>query len=304
MDTPKTQDAEALQAARNRRGIAAIIVAMALFITTDTLSKVARADMPAGQVMTLRGLFAVVFALALAGAMGELSRLPLVFHPAVLRRALAEMSVAVTFLTVLGHMPLANLTAIGQSAPLMIAVYLAMSGSERMGWRRWSSVAVGFVGVLFVLKPGAQTFDAYTVLAVICAVLVAVRDVLTRSVPREVPSVLILAATTLSVLAGGLVMGLFEAWAPVTGRSLVLLAAAAFFVTGGNYFIITAFRGVEVGVVAPFRYTVIVMAVLYGIFVFGELPDGFTVAGALMIGASGAYTIHRERLRARESAVR
>jgi drug/metabolite transporter (DMT)-like permease len=302
MDIPKTQGAEALQAARNRRGIAAIIVAMALFITTDTLSKVARADMPAGQVMTLRGLFAVVFALALAGAMGELSRLPMVFHPAVLRRAFAEMSVAVTFLTVLGHMPLANLTAIGQSAPLMIAVYLAISGSERMGWRRWSSVAVGFSGVLLVLKPGAQTFDAYTVLAVICAVLVAVRDLLTRSVPREVPSVLILAATTLSVLAGGLVMGLFETWAPVTGRSLALLAAAAFFVTGGNYFIITAFRGVEVGVVAPFRYTVIVMAVLYGIFVFGELPDGFTVAGALMIGASGAYTIHRERVRAREGA--
>lgn len=304
MDAPLLPDAEALQAARNRRGIAAIVIAMAFFITTDTLSKVARADMPPGQVMTIRGLFALVFAVSLATAMGELARLPLVFHPAVVRRAMAELMVAMTFLTVLGHMPLANLTAIGQSAPLMIAVYLAVTGSESMGWRRWASVAVGFAGVLLVLKPGAQSFDGYTALAVVCAVLVAVRDVLTRSVPREVPSVLILAATTLSVLAGGLVMGLFETWAPLTTRSLAILAGAALFVTGGNYFIITAFRGVEVGVVAPFRYSVIVMAVLYGITVFGEVPDWFTVMGALLIGGSGAYTLHRERVRARERAAR
>ena len=210
MTAPLTPDAEALQAARNRRGIAAMVVAMALFITTDTLSKLARADMPPGQVMTLRGVFALVFALGLAAAMGELPRLPLAFRPPVLRRAMAELAVAMTFLTVLGHLPLADLTAIGQSAPLMIAVYLAVSGTEVMGWRRWASVAVGFAGVLLVLKPGAQSFNAYTALAVVCAMLVAARDLLTRSVPREVPSVLILAATTISVLLGGLVMGLFE----------------------------------------------------------------------------------------------
>ncbi len=290
--------------AANRRGIISMMLAMAFFVTNDTFMKLAREELPAGQVMAIRGIFGAVFTAAFVVAMGEARRARMVLRGSVLLRGSLELAVAVCFIIALGHLPLADITAMGQSAPLLLAAYVAVRGQERMGWRRWSAVFIGFLGVLLVVKPGGAGFGIYSVLGILAAVLVAGRDLATRRIPREIPTVLILSTTAVLVPLGGLAMGLVETWRtpswPVVGH----LALAGLFVTLGHYFVIGAFRGVEIAVVSPFRYSVVLFAVAYGLVVFGEVPDTLGAIGTMMIVGSGLYTLHRERIRRREYATR
>jgi drug/metabolite transporter (DMT)-like permease len=288
--------------AANKRGIIAMVLAMAFFVTNDSFMKLAREDLPAGQVMAIRGAFGVLFTLGLVIAMGELGRIRLVLRRIVVVRAALELAVAVCFIIALGHLPLADITAMGQSAPLLIAAYLALRGQEQMGWRRWSAVVIGFAGVLLVVKPGGPGFTIYAVLGLMSAVLVAARDLVTRFVPREVPTVLILATTTGLVALGGGAMGLAEEWQTPSAAVVAHLALAGLFVTLGHYCVISAFRDVEIAVVSPFRYSVVLFAVIYGIVIFGHVPDALAMAGTLLIVMSGLYTLHRERIRRRDIA--
>jgi len=287
----------------NTRGIVFMMLAMAFFVTNDTFMKLAREELPAGQVMAIRGAFGIVFTVGFVIAMGELGRIRHVLHGIVVARAGLELAVAICFIIALGHLPLADITAMGQSAPLLIAAYVALTGQETMGWRRWSAILVGFVGVLMVVRPGGPSFDVYAVLGLMSAVLVAARDLVTRFVPRDVPTVLILAATTLMVAIGGLAMGVVEDWRPASLTAIGHLALAGLFVTLGHYCVISAFRGVELAVVSPFRYSVVLFAVIFGILFFGEFPDAMASAGTLLIVLSGLYTLHRERVKRREIAL-
>ncbi|MCP8940043.1 DMT family transporter [Alsobacter sp. SYSU M60028] len=283
----------------NRRGIVAMLAAMAFFVANDAMTKLARETLGAGQVMAVRGVFALAITLALVAWMGEAGRLRLVLRPRVLGRATSELAVATLYIIALGFMPLADLIAVMQSTPLLIAVYLAFTGLEPMGWRRWLSILVGFAGVLLVVRPGGSSFDIYTVAAFGSAVLVGVRDLATRRFGSDIPTVLILFSSVVLVMAGGVAMASYEGWRPLSPSVAGVLAGAAFFVVLGNYAMITAFRNVEVAVVSPFRYSVIVWGALAGYLVFGEVPDLFAALGACLIVAAGVYTVHRERLRAR-----
>lgn len=299
--TDTTQDSGRLSA--NSRGIVFMLLAMAFFVTNDTFMKMAREELPAGQVMAIRGGFGIVFTLTFVIAMGELGRARHVLRGIVMARAALELAVAICFIVALGHLPLADITAMGQSAPLLIAAYVALTGHEQMGWRRWSAIVVGFIGVLLVVRPGGPGFDIYSVLGLMSAVLVAARDLVTRYVPRDVPTVLILSATTLMVALGGVAMGAVEDWQTASWTAIGHLALAGLFVTLGHYCVISAFRGVEIAVVSPFRYSVVLFAVLFGIVFFGEIPDAIASVGTLLIVLSGLYTLHRERVKRREIAL-
>ncbi len=167
------------------------MLAMGLFVSADSFAKLARESMPAGELMFVRGLFASGVAILLVLAMREARRWRMVAQGRILVRATLELCIAFAFLTALGHLPLADLTAIGQSTPLIIAVACAALGLEPMGWRRWLAVIVGFGGVLLVVRPGGAGFGIYSALAFLSALLVATRDLLTRRIAGHVPTVLI-----------------------------------------------------------------------------------------------------------------
>ena len=120
-------------------------------------------------------------------------------------------------------------------------------------------------------------FGIFSVLAFVSALLVAVRDLTTRRIGSEIPTVLILTASVSIIAAGGAGLSLVEGWKPMSIGTVAILAGAAFFVVIGNYAAITAFRNVEIAAVSPFRYSVILWAAL-ALFVFGEVPD---LAGAI-----------------------
>jgi drug/metabolite transporter (DMT)-like permease len=137
---------------------------------------------------------------------------------------------------------------------------------------------------------------------VLSAVFVAVRDLVTRRIHSSVPTAAVLVATSTSVCVAGAVMGLAEDWTRLSALQTAGLAGAGLAVALGHLFVISAFRGVDVTVVSPFRYSVIIWAILSGAVVFGEIPDVLTLAGAALVVASGVYTVHRERIRARDAA--
>jgi drug/metabolite transporter (DMT)-like permease len=288
--------------AANRRGILAMLAAMALFIANDTLVKLATATYPPGQVMAVRGVFASAFALALVLARGETRRIATIAGPVVLLRAVFEASVAVLFITTLGKLPLANLTAIMQATPIMMTACTVVLGIERVGWRRWTAILVGFAGVLLIVRPTLSGFNLYAGLALAAAALVTCRDLATRWIGDTVPTVVVTLSTTTTVALCGALLGTQEVWHPLAWREVGFLAGAAVLVTLGNIGIVMAFRGVEISVVSPFRYSIILFSIGLGLVVFDELPDAISGAGILLIVLSGVYAIHRQRVREREAA--
>ncbi|MFO1149169.1 MAG: DMT family transporter [Alsobacter sp.] len=292
-------------AADNRRGILALTLAMAFFVTNDTLTKLASESLPPGEIMTIRGVFASLLAMGLAAWMGHAARWRLLLQRRVMVRAIIELLVAVAFLSALGHMALGDLTSVMQASPLITALICAVTGLEPMGWRRWLAVIAGFAGVLLVVRPTGESFGWASWTALAAASLVAARDLVTRQIRSEVPTVLVLVATSIVVMAGGLLLIPVETWSPPSPRVATELAFAGLFVAAGHYFSIAGFRHVDVAVVSPFRYSIILWAGLFGFLVFDERPDLTALLGAAVIAASGLYTVHRERVRARiESAAR
>ncbi len=286
----------------NRRGVIAMIAAMATFVVNDAFVKLATAAYPTGQVLAIRGLFATAAALVLVSSFGRLADLKALSNPLVVARGALEGLIAICFITALAHLQLANITAILQAASLIVVAMAAILGIEKVGWRRWAAIATGFAGVVIIVRPAAEGFNVYSLVALASAVLVGFRDLLTRRISAHVPSSVITFTTTAVVCAMGWILGLWEVWRPLQLRETAYLVAAALFVALGNYGIIVAYRDADVSLVSGFRYTVLVFAIALGALIWGDWPDGASLAGATLIVGSGLYTLHRQSVRAAEAS--
>lgn len=284
-------------AADNRRGILFMLAAVTLFVCNDTLMKLAREVYPTGQALTLRALFAVVMGVALVFAARENDRLAMALKPRVVLRGLLEAGSALTFGWSLGLLPLATITAINMASPLLIVVLAVALRIEIVGWRRTLALIIGFIGVLIVVRPGANSFGPATIVALISVILTAGRDLATRMIGPEVPSTVVSLTTTVLVglLAAG--FGLTETWLPFWRRETLYVLMASLLVTAATFCIISAFRRSDVSVVSQYRYAVIAIAALIGYLVWGDIPDGLAFAGIALIVGSGLYTMHRQRKR-------
>lgn len=280
----------------NRRGIIAILLAMTFFITNDAIVKLASSTFPTSQVMAVRGIFASLFALGLVIAMRETKSLRRLISPLVALRATLEASVAFMFITALALLPLANVSAIMQATPIIMTLMAIAVGLERVGWRRWIAILVGFVGVLLIVQPTAEGFSVYALIALAAAFLVSIRDLVTHRIGSDIPSIVVALSTTVAVSFAGFVIGAIrgDSWAPFFVFETNLLLIASVLVTFGNLGIVMAFRNTDVSVVSPFRYSIVVLAIILGYLFFDELPDLFALMGIALIAGSGLYTIHRE----------
>ena len=278
-----------------------MVASMALFVVNDSLVKLATSAYPASQVLAVRGLFASFVAFALVVALGQTALMGRIFTPRVMLRAVLEGVVAFTFITALAKLPIANITAILQASSLMIVAFAALLGIDRIGWRRSVALLAGFVGVLLVVQPSTAGFNAFSILALVSAILVSVRDLVTRNIPAHVPSGIVAFATTVAVMLTGCVFGLAESWQPLQWRETAFLAAAAIAVALGNFCIIIAYRDGDVSIVSALRYSVLVFALLAGFLVWDEWPDFLAILGSALIVASGIYALHRQALKQKQA---
>ena len=273
-----------------------MVVAMAGYVGNDALTKLVLETMGLAQVMLVRGFFATVMILALALATGALARPAQVLHPAMAARALCETLATLSFLGALAHMPLANVAAILQALPLAVTTGAALIFGERVRWRRWLAIAVGFAGVMVIVQPGLDGFDAFSLFALLSVVFAAARDLITRRLPRDVPTLLVSTVTTLLVTGLGGVLTLSSGeWTAVTPRAAGLLLGAAGLLLVGYQFIIMSMREGDISFVAPFRYTALVWALGLGYLLFAEVPGTAMILGAGLVVLSGLYALYRER---------
>jgi drug/metabolite transporter (DMT)-like permease len=279
---------------RNLKGILAMCAAMALFVANDTLVKLATVHVAAHQILFLRGIFASAFVLIAVFWTGMWRHWKEMANRLLLLRCLLEVFVAYTFILALGVLAIADLTAILLLSPLIITAISALALKETVRWRRWLAVILGFAGMLLVVKPGGSGFQAAALLGVVSTIGVAFRDLVTRHLADTLPTLLVATAGILSLTAFGGLLSLGLPWQPLDSHVILLLAGAALTVLLGNVAIIMAFRDVDVSAVSPFRYTVIVWAVLAGIVIFGDIPEPTAWLGILLIVGSGLYTLYRE----------
>lgn len=278
-----------------------MMIAMAAFVANDTLVKLASGlGWPTSQIMALRGVFTVALVLLVMAALGHLRGVAQLRHPMALLRCGLEGFVAFTFITALGSMSIADVTAILMVSPLLITAASALLLGERVRWRRWLAVLAGFAGMLLVVKPTGESFGLASVLALLSTCGVVLRDLVTRRVPPQVESTALALGTATASMVTGLGMAPFFAWQPIGSEGLLFLAGASLFLAIGNYAVIVAFRDADASAVSPYRYTTLVWSVLSAIVVFGQWPDRWSAAGIALIIAAGLYAQWRERVLARQ----
>ncbi len=272
-----------------------MMASMATFTLNDATIKYLAEGLPTFQVVFFRGVGATLLIALLAHATGALRRpIPRRDWPYVIGRSVAEVASFVPFILALTHMPLANVTAILQALPLTLTAASAIFLRERVGWRRWSAIAVGFVGVLLIVRPGGADFDSWSLVALLAMLVITARELITRRLSAEVPSLKVALFTAVGVMLLGLVLSFREPWQPVSAGQGGLLIAAAVFVFGGYLASIMAMRVGEIAAVTPFRYTALIWGLLLGWAVFGEWPKPLTLVGAALVAATGLYTLWRE----------
>ena len=199
---------------------------------------------------------------------------------------------------------LSTASAILQAMPLAVVGGAALFLGERVGWRRWSAVAAGFVGVLIVIRPGMADFDPVSLWAVAGFLGLAVRDLLTRHMPASLPSLLLSTTAYLAMVPASLIILALQGTPMVWPDPWGWLGCALMVPIGmGAYaLIVAATRIGEISVIAPFRFSRIVFALIFAALFFGERPDAWTYLGAAIIVASSGYAIWRERIAARSRA--
>ncbi len=277
-------------------GAGLMMASMACFTLNDTLVKLTDGALPLGQLLTLRGVFSVLLIYGLARSLGGV-RLDLGRRNwgLVGLRSVAEIGAAYFFITALLNLPLANVTAILQVLPLTVTLGAAIVFREAVGWRRALAIAVGFWGMLLIVRPGPEGFSIWSLYAVMAVICVTVRDLATRRLSADVPGMTVTLAAALAVLVFFGLYSTGETWQPVTPKLWLLLAGASILIFGGYYFSVQVMRTGEISFIAPFRYTGLIWALVLGWFVFGDWPSALTLLGAAIVVGMGLFSLYRER---------
>ena len=279
----------------NLRGIALMVVAMAGFALEDTAIKLAGSDLALGPIVTLFGAGGLVIFATLTVAAGQ----PLVTEDTWSRpvaiRAVCEVTGRAGYFLGITLTPLSNASTILQATPLVVTLGAAAFFGEKVGWRRWSAILVGLLGVLIVMRPGLEGFMAASLFTMIGMAGLAGRDLATRAAPASLSNLQLAVYGFAMLIPTGLGLSLFTGFGvPESSVEWTLIAAAILCGALAYYAITGAMRVGDVAVVTPFRYTRLLFALALGIAVFDETIDTQTLVGAALVIAAGLYTILRE----------
>lgn len=285
--------------AGNLRGMGLMVLSMGVFILNDTLTKTAALELPTGQVVVLRSVFATLLILPMVVVTSGPRALLVSYSRPILIRNLCEICSIMLYISALFRLPIANVTSILQMLPLAMTAVAALFLGERVGWRRWTAAAVGLIGVALIMRPGTSSFSWWYVSALIAVGFIAARDVVTRFIDRATPTLVVTFYTAAVGIVAGSLLATMETWVVPRWQTIGQLAVASVLVVIGYYTLIESWRAGEVAAIAPFRYSVVLWAILFGWLLLGEIPDGWMLAGSAIVVAAGSYTFLREQHLAR-----
>jgi len=281
----------------NLRGILFMILAMAGFAFEDLFIKTLSAHLPVSEIIIILGSTGSIIFLIIA----KLQRAPIIhkdlLNRHVITRTVFELFGALFFVIAIALTPLSSASAILQITPLLVTIGAAVFFRENVGWRRWTAVLIGFIGVLLILRPGFGSFMPASIFALLGAMFLAGRDLATRAMEVKLPSVTIALYAFLAFgISGIFIMPFNSAMIALTSTDIMYFIGASVFGVIAYYSLVIASRIGEMSVISPFRYSRIVFAMLLSILVLKENPDSLTLIGATIIVASGLYTFLRENV--------
>jgi drug/metabolite transporter (DMT)-like permease len=278
-------------------GIGLMLLSISMFSFGDALGKYIVAIYAVGQLMWLRACAALI---ALS---------PLIWrHRAaflrmerpwlqLLRAVLSTVEVAAFFLAV-AYLPLADVVTYYLACPIFVTALSGIVLGERIGWRRWSAILIGFLGVLIALRPSAQTISLPALIALGGSLSFSVLMLITRHL-RATPDIVMATSQFIGTFLLGAAMSPFG-WVTPSPQSLVLFATAGLISVTALFCVNRSLKLAPASVVVPYQYSMIVWAVLFGFVVFGDVPQPATIAGAAIIIGAGLYIFLRERALGRE----
>lgn len=273
-------------------GIVSVIISMGLFIASDSASKFAFGHMPVFELVMLRGFSAAVFCLLVIVAMGQTASLAHILNPWAMARGLCEVGANLGFTLAILHLPIGDVTAVIQTAPLLVLLGSSLISGEKLGTARLGLIATGITGALLVAQPGAASFSPYILLGFLVAVCAAGRDLITRNVPRGIPAPIVALSVLVQLtLAGAVGMAIFETpIVPELPYSLLVILAGGLLV-GGHVGVYLAFSLAPARTIAPFLYSLTLWAVLSSIVLFGDIPNLLAITGVVLIVLAGLMVI-------------
>jgi drug/metabolite transporter (DMT)-like permease len=268
-----------------------MLAGVASFVANDALVKIVSETMPTSQLMAVRGLFATAMLVAFCIAMRV--RLPLhafADRKVLLRAGLDALS-SVTYVAALAHLALANATAINMTTPLLLSLLAVLALGERVTVRTWVAIVAGFAGVLLIVQPTGAAFNAWSLVVLASTFFLACRDLVTRNISRDIPSVQVTLASVLLIMALCALWGVTQEWRPFGLRETGALLAAAVLMSCGYVFLTVAFREGTVSAVSPFRYAAPLLSSMLGFVIWHDVPNAVAWCGMIIMIVSGIYLV-------------
>jgi len=295
------------------KGVLYLLGGGAVFLFQDLVIKTISDRYPLPEVLAMRCVVAYVALAVLIHYDGGFRGIRTRHLRLQLLRAVMLFASYTCYYLSLAALPLAEAVGINFSAPLIIVALSGPMLAERVGWRRWMAVGLGFAGVLVMLRPGLGVFDIAALLPLGAAATYAVAQIMARHLgATDRASVMAFYQNTAN-FTGALLLGvlvgsgayaesahpsmqfLLRAWSMPEGVELLMIASTGLVAAVGSWCLTNAYRLAEANVVAPFEYTSIIWAVLAGLLVWGEVPDGYTIFGILMVVGTGIYVLRFAR---------
>ena len=280
----------------NIRGALFMVCSMICFAVNDAVIKSLGGVLPIFQTLAVRGgIVVIVLAVMVMRSGWRVQELRRRDKMILLLRVAAEVGAAFFIVTALFNMELANMTAILQILPLTIPLAAFIFLREPLGWRRLLAILIGFLGMLFIVKPGSDGFNVYSLFCLAAVICVTIRDLTARSLGAKLSSQEMSLFAAIGVFGAASVATMFEPWVAISLTSWAALCGSSLAILLGYLVSVYAIRTGDVSFTAQFRYIGLIAALILGYVFFGEWPDRLALMGAAIIVGTGAFTLYRQQ---------
>tara|TARA_B100001248_G_scaffold154124_1_gene115998 strand:- start:8362 stop:9222 length:861 start_codon:yes stop_codon:yes gene_type:complete len=280
----------------NFRGAVLMMICMGAFVLNDAFVRLAGDSLPLAQILFYRGLLTTITLALVAFYTGDLKlKVSSQDKWLILFRSVTEALAAYFFLTAVMNMPFANVTAILQILPMTVTLAAAVIFKEKVRAFHILLILLGFLGVILIINPAKDGFTIYAGYALISVLLITIRDLLSRKLSVDVPTLIPTVSASLGVLLFSILLITKTAFQPLDLQNSFFIVAAAFFIIFGYYTAVLVMRSGEISFISPFRYTAVLFALMLGFVFFDEQPDGIAFLGMTIVIISGIALMTRNK---------
>lgn len=276
-----------------RAGIVIMLVGMLMFSLNDAMGKMLVFTYSVGQVLLIRSIAALLVLTPFLYRQGRDHILAIEKPRMQLLRVLLSTFEVFCFYYAVSLYPLADVMTFWLACPIYVAALAPFLLGEHVGWRRWSAIVIGFVGVVIALQPGGRDFGPATIVSILGPVAFAAFIVSGRSL-RATPDTTLVFWQIIAALVAGLVLSPFD-WITPTLRDTVLLALLGVVAMAAHMLVNRALKLADASTLAPLQYSLLFWAVIFGYIFFGDVPNTPVYIGAALIVAAGIFIVLRER---------